>query len=84
MRDSTSKLDPLLELDQREVIVGGGGVAGGVGDYPGHLQLEPLVLEAVLAEAECEVVREEEVSAVSGSEDPLVGQEDPATECSGD
>ena len=55
-----------------------------MGDYPGHLQLEPPVLEAVLAEAECEVVREEEVSAVSGSEDPLVGQEDPATECSGD
>ena len=55
-----------------------------MGDYPGHLQLEPLVLEAVLAEAEGEVVRVEEVSAVSGSEDPLVGQEDPATECSGD
>ena len=84
MRDTTSKLDPLLELDQREVIVGGGGVVAGVVDYPGHLQLEPLVLEAVLAEAECEVVREEEVSAVSGSEDPLVGQEDPATEGSGD
>ena len=59
-------------------------MVAGVGDYPGDLQLEPLVLEAVLGEAEGEVGGVEEVSAVSGSEEPLVAQQDPATEGSGD